>query len=252
MWDDPKALNALAATLAAIATALIVVGAIAWGARNDAFAIREVVVATPLERSSPAHLEAAIRADLAGTFFTLDLDAARSALARVPWVRTVALRRQWPGRLEVAVEEYAPYARWNDAALVSADGEIFSAAFDGELPQFEGPDGRAPEVALRHRAWSAMVAPLGLTLRGVSVSARGGWRLKAASDASPLSIELGRDEPDARLARFVAAYARTIGALARSGTRVAEVDLRYRNGFAARVPGFREKTARRAQPSSGD
>ena len=44
----------------------------------------------------------------------------------------------------------------------------------------------------------------------------------------------------------MAAYGRTIGALARSGTRVGEVDLRYRNGFAARVPGFREKPAKRA------
>jgi cell division protein FtsQ len=246
MWDDPKALNALATTLAAIALALIAAGAVAWGARHDVFAIREVVVTTPLERSSPAHLEAAIRADLAGTFFTLDLESARGALARVPWVRNVALRRQWPGRLEVAVEEHVPYARWGDAALVSPDGEIFAAAFDGDLPQFQGPDARAADVTARHRAWSALVAPLGLTLRVVTVSARGGWRVKATSAAAPLSIELGRDEPDARLARFVAAYGRTIGALARSGTRVSEVDLRYRNGFAARVPGFREKPARQA------
>ncbi|MEO8487564.1 MAG: cell division protein FtsQ/DivIB [Betaproteobacteria bacterium] len=240
-------MNALAATLATIAFLLIVAGAVAWGARSDAFAFREVVVATPLERSSPAELEAAIRSDLAGTFFTLDLDAARTALARVPWVRGVALRRQWPGRLEVAVDEYVPYARWGDAALVSPDGEVFAAVYDGELPQLDGPEARAADVTARHREWSALVAPLGLSLRAVTVSARGGWRLKAAGTAAALAIELGRDEPDARLARFVAVYGRTIGALARSGTRVGEVDLRYRNGFAARVPGFREKPARRAE-----
>jgi hypothetical protein len=50
----------------------------------------------------------------------------------------------------------------------------------------------------------------------------------------------------------VTAYGRTIGALARQGTRVEHVDLRYRNGFAARLPGFREKAARRAQPAPGD
>jgi len=246
MWDDPKALNAFAATLAAIAVALMALGAVVWAARNDAFAFREVVVATPLARSSPAHLEAAIRGDLSGTFFTLDLDAARAALARVPWVRSVSLRRQWPGRLEIAVEEHVPYARWGDAALVNAQGEIFAAAYDGDLPQFDGPDARASEVTARHRAWSALLAPLDLKLRAIAVSARGGWRLKAGGDDAPLAIELGRDEPDARLARFVAAYGRTVGALARSGTRVGEVDLRYRNGFAARVPGFREKPAKRA------
>ena len=246
MWDDPKALNAFAATLASIAVALLAIGAVAWAARNDAFALREVVVATPLARSSPANLEAAIRSDLSGTFFTLDLDAARAALARVPWVRNVSLRRQWPGRLEIAVEEHVPYARWGDSGLVNAQGEIFAATHDGELPQFDGPDARVSEVTARHREWSALLAPLDLRLRAVAVSPRGGWRLKAGSEEATLAIELGRDEPDARLARFVAAYGRTVGALARSGTRVGEVDLRYRNGFAARVPGFREKPPKRA------
>lgn len=246
MWDDPKALNAFAATLASIAVGLLAIGAVVWAARNDAFALREVVVATPLARSSPANLEAAIRSDLSGTFFTLDLDTARAALVRVPWVRNVSLRRQWPGRLEIAVEEHVPYARWGDSGLVNAQGEIFAATHDGELPQFDGPDARVSEVTARHREWSALLAPLDLRLRAIAVSPRGGWRLKAGSEEATLAIELGRDEPDARLARFVAAYGRTIGALARSGTRVGEVDLRYRNGFAARVPGFREKPAKRA------
>lgn len=247
MWDDPKALNAFAATLASIAVLLLGTGGIAWLARNDAFAFREVVVATPLVRANPAHVEAAIRADLAGTFFTLDLDAARAALVKLPWVRNASLRRQWPGRLEIALEEHVPYARWGDTSLVNAQGEIFAAAYDGELPQLDGPDARAAEIASRHRDWSALLSPLGLKLRAIAVSARGGWRLRAGSDDAPLAIELGRDETDARLARFVAVYARTIGALARAGTRVGEVDLRYRNGFAARVPGFREKPLRAPQ-----
>lgn len=246
MWDDPKALNAFAATLASIAALLLAVGGIAWLARNDAFAFREVVVATPLERANPAHVEAAIRADLAGTFFTLDLDAARAALAKIPWVRSASLRRQWPGRLEIALEEQVPYARWGDTSLVNVQGEVFAAAYDGDLPQLDGPDARAAEIAARHREWTALFAPLGLELRAIAVSARGGWRLRAAG-AAPLAIELGRDDVDGRLARFVAAYGRTIGALARAGTRVGEVDLRYKNGFAARVPGFREKPVRAPQ-----
>ena len=249
MWDDPKALNALAVTLATVAGAMIVSGLVAWASRHETFAFREVVVATPLKRSSPAHLEAVIRSDLAGTFFTLDLERARASIARVPWIRKVALRRQWPGKLEVAVDEYVPYARFGDASLVSPEGEVFAAAYDGELPQLDGPEPRAAEIASRHREWSALVAPLGLKLRAIAVSPRGGWRVQAEAGGAPLAIELGRDEPDARMSRFVSAYGRTIGALARSGTRVGEVDLRYRNGFAARVPGFREAPPRRAAPA---
>ena len=77
----------------------------------------------------------------------------------------------------------------------------------------------------------------------VTLSPRGGWQILAAGPQGSLVVELGRDEPDARLTRFVAAQPRTLGTLARAGTRVDYVDLRYRNGFAARVPEFREKRA---------
>jgi cell division protein FtsQ len=83
-------------------------------------------------------------------------------------------------------------------------------------------------------------------VREVRLSPRGGWHLRAAGAAGPLDIELGREDPAERLARFVAVYGRTVGALARAGTRIDHVDLRYRNGFAARVPGFRERPPKKA------
>lgn len=235
MWDDPKALNAIALTLGACALALLAAGALAWALRQDAFAFREVVVSTPLKRANGAMLESAIREDLSGTFFTLDLDRARAALANVPWVRRVTLRRSWPARLAIEVEEHEPYAHWGEGALVNADGEIFVAQHGGDLPRLEGPDARAGEVTGRHRAWRALLAPIGLEPRAIAVSARGGWRVVAAGRQGALRLELGRDDPDGRLERFVAAYPRTVGALARAGTAVDQVDLRYRSGFAARV-----------------
>jgi cell division protein FtsQ len=164
----------------------------------------------------------------------------------VPWVRDVALRRQWPHRLEVAVDECQPHARWNETALVDPRGDVFAAQWSAPLPRFEGPEGRTAEVTERYQAWSEMLRPLALTIEGVRLSPRGGWHLRTSGPGGPLALELGRDEPDARLARFVAAHGRTLGALARAGTRVDAVDLRYRNGFAARVPAFREKSAKPA------
>ena len=246
MWDDPRRIDALATAFVAVAVALILWGGVVWLVRQPAFAFREVVVRGPLERASAAHLEAVVRDELAGTFFTMNLEASRAALARVPWVRKVALRRQWPQRLEVEIEEHVPLARWNDAALVNADGEVFVAHYDGELPQFSGPDGRAAEVAGRYREWTGMLAPLAIAIRELDLSPRGGWRLSAGAAGGPLTIELGRDDPAARLERFVAAYPRTIAVLGKSGTTIGHVDLRYRNGFAARVPGFRERAPKRA------
>jgi cell division protein FtsQ len=190
-------------------------------------------------------LEGVVRDELVGTFFTMDLERARASLNGLPWVRSVSLRRQWPQRLEVTVEEYVPVARWNEAALVDAQGEVFVADYDGELPRFEGPDGRGAEVVARFREWGEALAPLGFTLERLRLSARGGWHLVAKGGAGTLAIELGREEPAARLARFVSVYERTIGALAGVGTRIEHVDLRYRNGFAAQVPGFRERAPKR-------
>ena len=244
MWNDAKQMNALAITLGAITAVCLAWVAVAWTVRQPSFGFREVVVTTPLQRASAAHLEAVVREELSGTFFTMDLERARGALAQVPWVRNVALRRQWPHRLEVAVDEHEPLARWNDGALVNTRGEVFIAQTGAELPQFDGPDGRAGDVAARYRAWSDALRPLTLTVREVRLSPRGGWQVRVAGPQGALAIDLPRDEPDARLAQFVSVHGRTLGALARSGTRVEAVDLRYRNGFAARIPGFRERTGK--------
>jgi len=244
MWDDAKQLNAIAGTLAVLIVAALLWGGAMWVVRQPVFAIRDVVVTTNLERASPAHLEAVIREELTGTFFTMDLDRARRALAQVPWVRAVALRRQWPRRLEVSIDEHQPLARWNDTALVNARGEVFSAEAKDELPQFQGPEGRAAEMTAQYRAWSARLEPLALAVTTLRLSARGSWHIEATGPQGPLTLELGRDDADARLTRFVAAQPGTLGALARAGTRVDYVDLRYRNGFAARVPQFREKAVK--------
>ena len=245
MWDDPRQMNALAATLGLLALAGLAFALVTFVVSLPAFAFREVVVNGSLARVNGAQLEATIRDELAGTFFTMDLARSRATLAQVPWIRDVALRRQWPHRLEVTVDEHVPLARFNDNQFVSARGEVFAADSGESLPRFEGPEARAAEMADRYQDWSQALRPLSLRVAEVRLSLRGGWRLKAAGvDGAPLTLELGRDEPDARLARFVAAHRQTIGALARTGTRVEVVDLRYRNGFAARVPAFREKAVK--------
>ncbi|MGE5169777.1 MAG: cell division protein FtsQ/DivIB [Rudaea sp.] len=245
MWDDERQLNAIAITLAVIALGFLAWAAVGWVTRLPAFAFRDVVVTTPLARASAAHLESVIRGELRGTFFTMDLDAARVSLARVPWVRSVALRRQWPRRLEIAVDEHAPFARWNDDALVDTRGEVFIANYAGELPEFNGPDGQSALMTARFREWAALLAPLALRLTGLDLSARGGWQLHAENESGPLTLDVGRDDVAGRLERFRAVYARTLGVLAHAGKPVDHVDLRYRNGFAARMPDFREKPRRK-------
>jgi len=241
MWDDAKQMNALAVTLALLAAFGLALALVAYVVRQSAFAFNEVVVTTKLHRTNGAHLEAVIRAELTGTFFTMDLASARNAITRVPWVRDAGLRRQWPNRLEVTIEEHEPLARFNEGGFVNTRGEVFEAESRDELPRLLGTEARAREMADRYRAWSEALRPLSLDLAEVRLSPRGGWRVRVVGGESALTLELGREDADVRLARFINVYRQTIGALARSGTKVETVDLRYRNGYAVRVPAFRER-----------
>lgn len=257
MWDDARQLNAIAATLALIAVAFLAWAAVGWVARLPWFAFRHVVVTTTPVRLNPAWVASVVRSELSGTFFSMDLDAARAALGRIPWVKSVSLRRQWPDRLEVELTEHTPLARWNEQGLVDTEGAVFVASYAGELPEFDGPDGEAPAMVGRYREWAPLLASLALKLDGLTLSARGGWTIRAAGEGGPLVIDVGRDHPDERLERFASAWGRTIAALDREGRHVGRVDLRYRNGFAASLPDFKPKPARRSakrasQPSTGD
>jgi cell division protein FtsQ len=235
MWDKPAFLNAAANVLFAIA-ALMVLAAIAMqAARLPAFALREVLIGGELRHVTREQVEGVVRRELRGNFITVDLAATRAAFGQLPWVRSVSMRRLWPARLEVALEEHVPFARWGSAALVNTHGEVFAAAYDGDLPVFVGPDGAAREIAIQYRYFQRSLEAIGEVPLEVQVTARRAWQLRLQSG---LTIALGRESVEARLARFVETHGRTIGRL---GRRIDYVDLRYANGYAVRIPELRHE-----------
>jgi cell division protein FtsQ len=242
MWDRPGLLNTLANALFTIA-AMLVVGAILLRVSQlPEFALREVRIGGELKHVTRGEIEDVVRRELKGSFFTLDLVRARGAFERLPWVRAVAVRRQWPAGLDVALEEHQPFARWGAAALVNNHGEVFHAAYEGPLPLFAGPEGAAREIAIQYRYFRRSLAVIGETPVEVRVSARRAWQLKLESG---LTLALGRENIEARLARFVATQPRAAAVL---GRRVDYVDLRYANGYAVRIP---ELLHEKAEPRRG-
>lgn len=205
--------------------------ALYWLLTPERFPVARVEVVGTLKNTAPAHVEAAI-SKISGNFFALDLAEVRERVERLPWVRRVAVRRVWPDRLEVSVEEHVALARWGDDALVNTYGERFSGRTEQALPMFLGPAGTELEVARRYARFARLVAPLGAELERVVLTPRYAWQLRLASG---LHIMLGRDADagESRLQRFVDAYPATLGKIARKHEHV---DLRYPNGFALRVP----------------
>jgi len=235
-------MNTVANALFAIAALLVLAAVAIQVARLPAFSLQEVRVGSELKRVTRDQIEDVVRRELKGNFFTINLAATRAAFERLPWVRHVNVRRQWPARLEVALEEHEPFARWANTALVNTHGEVFQAAYDGELPVFIGPDGAAREIAIQYRYFRRSLGMIGETPVQVQVTPRRAWQLKLGSG---LTLALGRENIEARLARFVAVYERTLGQL---GRRIDYVDLRYANGFAVRIPELRHE---KAEPGRG-
>jgi cell division protein FtsQ len=230
-------MNAIANALYAIAALLVLVAAAAHVARLPEFSLREVRIGGELKYVTREQIEDVVRREIRGGFFNVNLAAVQAAFGHLPWVRGVDVRRQWPARLDVVLEEHAPIARWGATGLVNTYGEVFRAAYDGELPVFVGPEGAAREIAIQYRYFQRSLGTIGQTPVQVQVNPRRAWELKLQSG---ITLELGRENIEARLARFVTLHDRTIGRL---GRRIDYVDLRYANGFAVRVPELRHEMA---------
>lgn len=267
MWNDVLSLNRLTRLLVVAALAISIVVVARWAMNQPVFAIRVITVqgvaggagTVPLDHVHATQVAQFCVPRIAGTLFTNDLDVTRAAFEALPWVRRATVRRQWPNRLVVALEEHQALARWNDEdgnRFVSVAGEAFAApgekALGAALPLLLGPEGTEKEVAQRYREFGERLARIAQTPAVVALSPRQAWtiRLKhrpaagtalAAGETAHegLLLDLGREQPRApvlaRLDRFVSHYAATLG---RIGSRIEAVDLRYPSGFAARISGF--------------
>jgi cell division protein FtsQ len=242
MWDNPRMLNTAAGALVGVAAFVFLIVGVALLLRSPLLPITTVELTHSLARTTRAEIEAATHGRIGGNFFAVAPAQVRAGLEQLPWVRRVSVRRVWPDRLEVTLEEHVVLARWGGVdddpqrqALVNTYGERFSGRSEEALPTFLGPAGSEREMARRYARFSAALAPLGTELERLVLTPRYAWQLRLASG---LHVMLGRDAEgaEARLRKFVEAYPATLGAVPRSHEYV---DLRYPNGFALRVPALR-------------
>jgi len=194
--------------------------------------IKRVLVSGEVKRIARADLEAFVQAVQGASASGASLAAVREAARRIPWVRDAAVRRRFPDAVEVTFQVHEPLARWDDGVLVSPRGDVFNADFDGALPRFKGPEGMAPAMAREYPAIVAALAPLSGTIAELRLSRRGAWQvLLGRGEGELLTLELGRGDIHARLARFVAAWPQ----VAANGVETPHADLRYASGFALQI-----------------
>ena len=240
---DVHLMQATANTLFVLAALAACVAAALWAARLPVFAVKAIRIEGEVNRNSESTIRANTVHRLAGSFLTLDLQKTRAAFEAVPWVRQAVVRRVWPMRLAVQLEEHRPLALWAAAdgndRLVNSFGEVFEANIgdveDDSLPSLAGPDGSAPQMlALLQHLGPALVPLNAGNIDRLLLSARGSWRATMEKGAV---IELGRGseaEVIARAERFVATMPRVESQYQR---RLVSADLRHAEGFAVRLQG---------------
>jgi cell division protein FtsQ len=244
---DVRLMNAVASTVFLLAGIALAAAAVGWLARAPVFTLRAIQVQGDMARSNVATLRANALPRLAGNFFSLDLGHARAAFEAVPWVRQAVVRRVWPDRLAVTLQEHQAVALWegddgNDQ-LVNAQGEVFEANLgdveDEALVRFAGPAGTAAQMLALYRQLVPVFARIDTELRALRLSGRGSWRAELDSGTT---VELGRGSPDGDIAevllrceRFVRTVAQVTGRYPHRPLEYA--DLRHVDGYAVRIKG---------------
>ena len=255
---DIRLMNAAALAVFALAAAVLLAAAIAWTLRAPTFTLRTIAIDGELTRSNLATVRANALPRLVGNFFSFDLERGRAAFESVPWVRQAVVRRVWPNRLSVTLEEHRVAALWQGSShkdvgnekLVNLQGEVFEANLgdveDENLVTLGGPDGSAAQVLALHRRLMQVLASVGMSVETLRLSSRGSWHAELESGAD---LELGRgseDEVVARTQRFVRTFEQATSRFADAGGKprlLLAADLRHPDGYALRLRGVSTASA---------
>ncbi|MES2414411.1 MAG: cell division protein FtsQ/DivIB [Pseudomonadota bacterium] len=238
---DVRFMNGLSAVFILAFVLMVLAVTAAWLVRQPIFNLGGIAVQGDLAHNNAVTLRANVAPRLTGNFFTVDLGRTRSVFESVPWVRRAVVKRQFPNRLKVVLQEHEPMAYWGpegDSRLVNSFGEVFEAN-QGEveaedLPELSGPQGQSGLVLQVYEMLSPLFDKLDTAVTRLELTGQGSWRARLDSGAQ---LELGHgniDEIQARAQRFISTFTQVS---ARYGKDFESVDLRYGNGYAIRLRG---------------
>jgi cell division protein FtsQ len=214
-------------SLSGIAVTALALAALGWLLDQP---IQRVIVTGRLQRVSALDVEQVVRAHLNGAgLVSVNLEQIGAGLRTLPWVGSAAVQRSWPRGLRIEIVEQTAVARWDQAGLVNARGQLFVSEvrfMPPELPQLAGPAGSEAEVTARCLAMQGRLTEVGLRLVALELDARGAWALTLDNG---VQVRLGRQQINQRFERFMAVAAKLVSQRAAD---IAYVDLRYGNGFA--------------------
>ena len=235
MWDNYRALNILANCLFTLVV-LAAAAAISPSVMNlPIFALKEVSITGTNKTDgrfkyiTREQINSLMSSQIAGSFFTVELDTISNAFEELPWVRAASVRRHWPHSLEVKLEEHVVLARRGSSELVNIYGEVFTATTNKRLPEFTGSVESSYEASKQYVVFRKLLQPLQKNIAQLDFSPRRAWRIHMEDG---VVLELGREQVETRLGLYVLAHDHIASQFKE---QVTYVDLRYPNGFSVRA-----------------
>ncbi len=219
--------------LGGLLVTVLVLGSLGWALKTlrdpATLPISEVQIVGRFQHLQPASLRQRASAAVRGGFFSIDVERVRAVLLAEPWIARVSVRRVWPNRLLVRIEEQQAVARWGDKGLLNADGELFvpeQGALPAGLVRLDGPAGSERQLLAHLRQLRTVMAGTGLAISRLWLTPRRAWRLRLDNG---IRVVIGRGGFRRRLRRLAGVYSALLG---QRSADIDTIDLRYTNGFA--------------------
>ncbi len=235
---------------------LLMVGLIAgtgvfinWLYSPGNFPIRKIELVNKLENQSSRELQEVSAEAINGGFFSLNVEQFRSQLMqKLPWVKSVSVRKVWPDKLLISIKEHKPVVRWQSVnrslnkgkkgedesyALLSSEGLVFKpkltasqqAEFN-KMALLKGTSENAKQIMQHCYVMNEYLQKINLNISQCGMNARRTWQLLLSNG---IRVKLGKEQMLPRLERFINSLG---GALKNYIDRIAYADLRYSNGFS--------------------
>jgi len=182
-----------------------------------------------------------VEKDVSEGFWQLNLEDIKQILETHTWVRRAEVRREWPNRLFIGIDEYVPVARWNDYYLLTTTGVLVmpkSIVLFDYLPMLIDQYGSTQKKFSESDQIKDMIAwfnffqePLiaqGLNITKQSRTAQGEIIL-VINDA--IRLVLGAEDIKVRFRRFLALLDTPFK---EKLAVINNIDLRYANGIAVK------------------
>lgn len=219
----------LSNVLLALSLSGALIGAVILLGKLPVLPINQVRIRGDLQHVTQADLnQVSVKYLQEGNFISADLVRIQAGFESLPWVRKAVIRRAWPNRLDIYLEEQKPVGRWAAGGLVNDKGERFMVQTTQKLPIFYGAEGTEKEVVAGYKEFEPLIQSVGHSIAAINLSSRRAWTLKLEDG---LQMELGRESVKERLSSFIATYTRAMQAI----KSLQYVDLRYPNGFVVQA-----------------